>query len=570
MGSFKIKLVAYFALLSLLPAAAAFWGLSSLAGHDARRRTDARLAAELRSARAAYAAELSATQRTAVALARRPDLQRSLDRGNRAAIERILRGHRAAVLLRDGSRVGFMPPLAARRSVNVLSPRGRIGTVVAYLPLDAPLATRLRGRSGAVTEDTLAIVRARRIVASSPPLTGRIDVGARTPQSTSLGGVRYRVLASPPLALLGPPTPIDTSKGSTQARLLAVLLAMLVVIAVAAYLEGRAIVGTLRGLVDAVNGIARGRFDRRVPVRGRDELAQLARAVNAMAAQLETRGEQLRAERERVNAAVERVGETLAATHEADQLLRVVVDVMVEAAGATSAVLVTESGTIAEGEAGADDERVEVPLAAGRTRLGTLVLTAPAFDEEERWALSSLAAQAAVALENARLHELVERQARVDDLTGLANRRRCEEALAEELARARRFGTPFALVLGDVDDFKTINDRHGHAVGDAVLREVAEVMRATLRDVDLAARWGGEEFVVLLPGTDAEAAAEVAERLRSALAAQLLGAPDGAFRATASFGVAVYPTAQNAQELFETADRSLYRAKTSGKNRVEV
>ena len=116
---------------------------------------------------------------------------------------------------------------------------------------------------------------------------------------------------------------------------------------------------------------------------------------------------------------------------------------------------------------------------------------------------SSLASHAAIALENARLHRIVERQALVDGLTGIANRRQCEDALTAEIARADRLGTPLTLVLADLDDFKAVNDAHGHAVGDDVLREFAAVLRATVRDSDLAGRWGGEEFILLLPGADA-------------------------------------------------------------------
>ena len=122
------------------------------------------------------------------------------------------------------------------------------------------------------------------------------------------------------------------------------------------------------------------------------------------------------------------------------------------------------------------------------------------FDAEQTLNANSLASQAAIALENARLHRIVEQQAVVDGLTGLANRRRCEDSLTAEIARAQRLGAPFTLVLADLDDFKAVNDRNGHVVGDDVLRGFASVLRATVRDTDLAGRWGGEEFMLLLPG----------------------------------------------------------------------
>src|SRR5205814_9896708 len=111
---------------------------------------------------------------------------------------------------------------------------------------------------------------------------------------------------------------------------------------------------------------------------------------------------------------------------------------------------------------------------------------------------------------NARLHALCKRHAHAYSLTGLSNRRQSEDALAHEISRADRFGSPLALVFADLDDFKGVNDAHGHPVGDAVLREFADVLRSTVRDSDLAGRWGGEEFVLLLPGTDAEGGAQLA------------------------------------------------------------
>src|SRR5204863_727847 len=145
---------------------------------------------------------------------------------------------------------------------------------------------------------------------------------------------------------------------------------------------------------------------------------------------------------------------------------------------------------------------------------GMLTLHATDFGREERMTAVSLASHAVVALENARLHRIVERQALVDGLTGLANRRHGETVLEAELARADRFGGPLTVVVADLDDFKEVNDRFGHLTGDCVLRDFGAVLRSTVRDVDLVSRWGGEEFVLVLPGTDAEGGAHLAERVR--------------------------------------------------------
>jgi len=149
----------------------------------------------------------------------------------------------------------------------------------------------------------------------------------------------------------------------------------------------------------------------------------------------------------------------------------------------------------------------------------------------------SLAAQGRIALENARLHDLVRRQAQTDELTDLANRRRFMNGLEQEIARANRLGTALSLVLFDLDRFKRVNDRCGHQVGDLVLRRTADAVCEHIRGTDLAARVGGEEFAVLLPGSDASGAATFAENLRRAVEREVI-VEGVAWPTTASFEVA--------------------------------
>jgi diguanylate cyclase (GGDEF)-like protein len=581
LGSFKVKLVVYFLLLSIVPIGAAYWGFTSVAGQSETRSVDARLQAGLRGALAAYQERLDEAQASASALARNRTFQTELQTRNSGELRQMLRDANDLYVdaAGDDFHIGRIPPLAAQQRVEVFTRVGLIGTVVGYVPSDTTLASILHSRSGLISADTLVILDGSRILAASQPLAGTVAIVPGETKTITVARIRYRTLAAPTtagsaihFAVLSPQSRIDAADDSSRNRLLLGLIASLALISIVAYLEGRSIVRTVRGLRDAAHAIARGRLAERVPVRGRDEFAQLGDAFNDMAGQLESRLAELGAERGRLRDAVTRFGEALAATHDVEQLQRVVVETAVQATAAAGARLYAAGGTVYEsGNPDALGEQLELSLTAGDETFGTLVLVGVGFDDEQRRAAVSLASQAAVALENARLHRIVERQALVDDLTGVANRRQTEDALPAEIARAERLGTSLTLVVADLDDFKSINDEHGHAVGDDVLREFAAVLRATVRESDLAGRWGGEEFLLLLPGTDAVGGAQLADRVRVVLAERSFAGRGGAvFQVTCSFGVAQLRAGDDGRELFAAADRALYRAKRKGKNRVEV
>lgn len=581
MASFKVKLVVYFLLLSLLPLAAAFWGFSTVAARSETRRVDARLQAGLRAALATYQDELVAADASAARLARSAAFQRALLKRDRAALKRLLATRPHLSVEASGFRVGKRDPMAATRRVEVLGAPGTRAAVVAAVPLDQKLVTRLEDRSGLETDEHIVLIEDRRILAGPRETLGdRFDPLPGKTRTLTLSGTRYRTLAaetltdlpSGTLGVVSPQTRIDAANHAAMQRLLIGLFACLLLVAAVAYIEGRAIVRTLRRLVDATRAISRGDLKQRVEVQGRDEFALLGRTFNEMAQQLQTRLDELERQRGRLRDVIARFGEALGATHDVDQLLRLIVEAAVEATSASGGVIVASSGeliTAGRPEKGAD--KIEVPLTASEITFGSLLLFGDAFEDEDRMTAISLASQAVVALDNARLHRIVERQALVDGLTGLANRRQCEETLASELARLERFGGPLALVVADLDWFKDVNDRHGHPSGDAVLREFAAVLQETVRDVDLAGRWGGEEFLLILPGTDLAGGAQVAERIRIALADRIVLATSGApIPVTASFGVAATPPATTAAELFSAADAALYEAKRNGKNRVET
>ena len=581
MGSFKVKLVAYFLLLSLLPLAAAFWGFSTVASQSEARRVDARLQAGLRATLAAYQEALGSADKAAERLARQPSFQRALLAHDRAALQRMLKGQpHLAVVAPGGFHVGKPDPIAPRRQVAVLAAGGSQGAVIASVPLDGALVRRLEARSGLETADHVLVVEDGRIVAGPPGIRGRFDLLSGKPGTVSVGGTRYRALVagtvegrpSATLGVISPQRLIDAANRKATNQLLIGLVAALVFVGCVAYVEGRAIVRTIRRLVDAAAAIARGDLKERVPVQGRDEFALLGRTFNQMAFQLQTRLEELEAERGRLRDVTSRFSEALGATHDAEQLMPLILEAAMEATSAAGGVLVGTSGSLVK--AGFPEKgtaRLEVPLQAGPINFGSLLLFGAEFSEEDRMTAVSLASHAVVALDNARLHRIVERQALVDGLTGLANRRQCEETLEDELARVERFGGSLAVVVADLDWFKDINDRHGHPAGDAVLREFAVLLEETVRDVDLAGRWGGEEFVLVLPGTDVAGGAQLAERIRGALAGRTVLAVDGSpIPVTASFGVAAIPPAKTASELFAAADAAMYQAKRAGKNRVEA
>ncbi len=194
-----------------------------------------------------------------------------------------------------------------------------------------------------------------------------------------------------------------------------------------------------------------------------------------------------------------------------------------------------------------------------------------AFRADHQRLLESLGLQIAAALQNAHLYEL----AMVDGLTGLFVRRYFDARIEEEIERSRRYGTPFSVVMMDVDDFKKLNDDHGHLIGDRVLRAIANTVKSQMRGVDTAARYGGEEVALILPRTDMVSAYGVGERIRAAIAEQRVttdGDPPRALGVTASFGIASHPEsgAATGEDLVRQADRALYRAKRTGKNRVEL
>ncbi|HEX5557082.1 MAG TPA: sensor domain-containing diguanylate cyclase [Gaiellales bacterium] len=489
----------------------------------------------------------------------------------------------------------------------------RIGAIEVYVRLGQPLLQKLTDARWPENVGFALVVRGRVVASSNGPggsASGlNTKVGSATVDGTDVRAqaIRLRGVKGGPAYIVAtyPESTLSNAIDSQRLRILVPLLLLGLVLVGGAIFAADRISRALTELAGRAAGLTRGRT-------GGDELTQLGATIDEISTELTSRMGELEAERGRFKETLQRYGETLAATHDLNALVNAVLDTAVQATRARGGRLllydaergeaieqarigtargmrsdlpvVVAAGDGLEGEALATHEpRVsQVPRAVLATPilrehhlLGLVTAVDPeegAFSDEDVEALSALAVQAGVAIENARLHRVVERQAVTDSLTGLANRRQFYEVLGREYERAQRFGQAVSLILLDIDDFKLINDSRGHLAGDAVLHSVAATLAEVIREIDLAARYGGEEFAVLLPQTGPEGAANLAERLRSEIAARSIRfGTEEITGVTASFGVAAGPVHDQTQiDLIASADAALYQAKREGKNHVTV
>lgn len=360
--------------------------------------------------------------------------------------------------------------------------------------------------------------------------------------------------------------------------------------------------------------MAEGDFDQRVPVDGNDELAKLSTTLNQMAAGLQRRHEDAEL--------LDRLGQTLQACRDLDEAHGAVARFGARLFPRHSGALyfISASRNLAEMTASwgapADAECKEVispddcwalrearihhwcqeedsmpcthlcepaptasvclPLTSTDESMGVLTLATRNgdgdFTEYEQLLASSMADQIKLTLGNLKLRETLRAQSIRDPLTGLFNRRYLEETLERDLHRAMRSGAPLALVMLDLDHFKRFNDNFGHDAGDLMLKRIGTLLMESLRRSDVASRWGGEEFMLILAGADVTLAQRRAEKIRAAIAAQEFTYRKEAMgHITASFGVAAFPEhAEQRDDLMRLVDEALYRAKHAGRNRVEL
>jgi diguanylate cyclase (GGDEF)-like protein len=351
----------------------------------------------------------------------------------------------------------------------------------------------------------------------------------------------------------------------------------------------RTVTAPVKKLREAALAVTGGALETIVDVKRRDELGELADAFNTM-----TRG--LR-EREGMKVTL-----ALSETLELKEVLERLLDSLGRAVRFEEASVLVETRDgmdviVSRGPRGKDKSQRIVPTAAHVERAVTTHLPAlndgrqmmalpliqrgvvigvvcleshHAYTDAEVRLTQSLTQPAAMAVENARLFDEVQRLATLDGLTGTHNRRHFMDLAQREYDNARRFGHPLTAMMLDVDHFKRINDRHGHHVGDQVLRILAERCRTALRSVDVLGRYGGEEFAILLPGsTQHNAASVLAERIRRRVADEPIRTDAGAVKVTVSVGVAeLDEEMRNPGDLFKRADAALYEAKQAGRNRV--
>jgi diguanylate cyclase (GGDEF)-like protein len=510
-------------------------------GKGERRAADRRLAAVTNAA----AAEFVEAVDQAEALARRhaadAAVVRALARGDRATLTRLAQVDDIAFVRKGrvvaGDVAGRDAPV--RRSADVVGGGRTVGSVLTAVRLDESLVQRLEHAAQASSDEDIVLLVDGQVIAGGE--RGPLDPprGAATVEHA---GHTVRAVTAPlvgdrpdvAVATLMPLAIIERAGDERRNDVLAAILASLVALT----WTGTALVLWQR--------------QRRLAVR--------TRAIEA--------------ERKNVRDALSLVGDALASTHDTEALLPVIVQTALEAAGATGARLLRDDVEVMRaGRPSASKSPLVLPLGEDdEGRALRLLLYSPAGgpQPEARELAEWFVSQAAIALENARLHGIVKRQAITDPLTGLANRRRFVEALDAELSRAERFDTGLAVVIADLDDFKNVNDSFGHEVGNDVLRAFADTISASLRDVDVAARLGGEEFAMLLPQTDLDGGLALAERIRTAFAATSIQTPDGrSVRVTGSFGVSSHPPTATVDGLLRSADGALDRAKAAGKDRVE-
>ena len=525
-------------------------------------------------------------------------------------VERIVLVRDGRVLLMAGDRSAIAPALRPLRTQS--KNLGRLGVSVVDARTYARQVKRVTGLDVIVRNGARTLATTLAGAAAPPPVTDRqktVEIAGRQLRIDALSargfpGQKLRIY------VLGEPTVAPATAREGRVVIGAILLGFLLLALVCAVLVSRSLQQQLASFLEAARKLASGDFSAQLTTVGKDEFAGLGEEFNKMSRELERRLAELSQERERVQHSMLRLGEAVASKLDRDALLEIVVRTAVDGVaadagrasvrgpdrvtmqeraragnmnGLDAAVTSAEADAMRSGSpretSSGDANAMAHPLRAANGHGGphgdavgvvSVGRSGRAFTQSERELFHYLAGQAARSMENVDRHETATRESVTDDLTGLSNRRAFDIALAGEVGRAKRFGSTLGLALIDLDNFKSINDTYGHPQGDLVLREVAQVLRESSREIDHPARYGGEELALVLPGTDLDGAFNLAERVRERIEALQIRRLDGSgtLRVTASCGVsAVPPTPADEGTLVAAADHALYEAKRGGKNK---
>jgi diguanylate cyclase (GGDEF)-like protein len=609
--SFRARLTSFFVLIVVVPMTAVGFLVFRLIDDSQTGKTDARVAGIASTAASVYdsaSRQASYDARTlARDLARTPRAQLRTAAGNLAREVGVVRvsvkvgGSRVVDL---GDRTAIAPGSALLRASGTSPAR-----TVTVSELTADQYAAAVGAPG-----TAVIVRSQGVTLGGT-LTAAARLSLPSPRGTvSIGSRRYVAVTQSFAGFDGVPVQISVlsdqdAVGASLAsdRLLAaVFIAGFLLLAFFfSVLASRALHGQLTRFLEAARRLGGGDFSSPIETVGHDEFALLGEEFNSMSRQLELRLGQLEQERSRVRKSIRRIGQAFASGLDREALMELALRTALDAteadrgrvsaredpadplqetihigrlAGLADAILeaelrALETDGIGESQAG-DVHLATVALGevlpGGPTHgLITVCRAGRAFTEDDLELLRSLAARATLALANVNRHFDMQRQAVTDDLTGLATHGHFQDQLSAEMEGVLRYHYPVGLIMLDLDDFKAINDLHGHLQGDLVLRHVADALRETSRDVDIPARYGGEELALILPHTDLEGAYEIAERARTAIEALVVPLRDrkGQLRVTASVGAASSADGDK-NALIAAADGALYTAKREGKNRT--
>ncbi len=621
--SFRGRLLVFFTIIVVIPMIAVALVLFSLTEDSEHGKVDARLASGMRTALSLYEEGREAARRPLGRVASDRALTAALPSGDAKAIRARLRELAVAdpriesiAYYSQGERLvataGSTPPVAAARVAPTTAAGRRLGT----LAVSVTSADELAQQTARFADLDVRVLRGGRILATTIDGTRGVDAESG---DVTVSGEDYRARVQDVGEAIGPTTLIhvlqdasDMSSAISRSRMLigGLLGAFLVLSLVSSVFVVRALQGQVDNFLQAARRLGGGDLGERVPVEGDDEFAALGQEFNTMAEQLQTHIAEVERKRRELEDSIRRIGEAFGTGLDRQGLVDLAVRTAIEACGADAGRMVPVDPREIEEVRIVDDPLLQRALEAAERRVFAAgAITEPSHDAlegvhslampllrhdeegegetlgvisiarrgsgftlEQCDLLAYLTTQTAVSLENADLHRRIQRQAITDELTGLSNVRHFHELLDQEIERAQRFNNHIGLVMVDIDNFKSVNDTYGHPQGDLVLKEVARVLREQSRDIDYPARYGGEEMSVILPQTDIEGAAQLAERMREAIeeltVRRLDG--DGVLKLTASFGVASMPgSATDKRYLIAVADEALYRAKHGGKNRVE-